>query len=228
MDTPIEKLIERIEGETPNEYSAFLAFAQLPPSQRIGADMMKYVAENSMLVAAQIPHIRSKNQWHERANQIDAHNWMVDHQKREKLREADNEKFIAESRLIQEKALKLSDQMMDVAGHLLTSAKLIDKTIETGHVTTKDGRKVPTVTTVHMKSKVSDIPRLAEVGMKMARLAADLPTEIIETDLAAGADLSNLSDEELIALREKNHRTLLEKSGILKSNTPTDETPLIG
>ena len=99
--------------------------------------------------------------------------------------------------------------MLDVAENLVQSASLAGKLVETGHVIDQDGRRVPTHTEIHMKAKVSDIPRLVDSAVKNTRLVNDLPTEIIRPVLPAPSELSSLSDEALENLRDDNRKVLV-------------------
>lgn len=219
METSLDKLIEKQPGESDIEYAAFLFFAAMPPKERHEKTMVPRVAEYSGLAAASVWNARAEFSWFDRANLIDAHNWLVENQKRADMLSEDNAKFIQETREIKEKSLDASRKMLSVASNLLDSAELVDQIIETDHVITQDGRRVPTHTTIKMKAKISDIPRLVDTAVKVSRLASELPTEIVENDLAIGADLSQLSDEELLALRHKNHRRLIEKGAASKVTT---------
>jgi hypothetical protein len=153
------------------------------------------------------------NTWLDRASAVDAQRWLHEYKEREKLLKKDNAEFVAENRKVKQQSQKIAQKMLNVAGNLLENAELAGKVLETGHVTTKDGRKVPTHTTIEMKAKISDIPRLAEAAVKISRLAADLPTEIIESlpIVADGKDLGSYTIEELEQMQAKNREVLMGK-----------------
>lgn len=209
MDNSIEKLIERYDGETETEYSAFLYFSSLSPKERIGPGITKKVSEYSGLTETSVVVTKNRHSWNDRALLIDAHNWMIENEKRQALLSKDNEHFIQENREVKNESLQISKQMLTVAKKLLQNAELVDDIIETGWVETNDGRRVATTTQIKMRAKVSDIPRLVETAVKVSRLAADLPTEILANDINRVTDLSNMTDEEIMELRAKNNKELL-------------------
>lgn len=204
--------IQRVDGETPDAYQAFLQFCWLQGSDRTTKEVAKITGFSTHSTSIW----SSNHNWAERAAIVDGLRWAHEYKAREATRQKENEKFAKENQSIKEKAMKAANQMLDVAQHLLQSAEIVDDMIETGHVETVDGRMVPTHTVINMKSKVSDIPRLADTAIKISRLVNDLPTEIIASEIPIGSDLKNLTTEELIALRERNQQILREKGAISK------------
>ena len=209
----LEKAIQRFsEYESGDAYQAFLTYAFLSGKDRTierCAEMMGYEKRT-------IAGWYGSYQWKERADQVDAQRWLRDFRIREQETAKDNRHFIDENRKIKREAIKISQKMLNVASNLLDSAELAGKVIETGEVETIDGRFVKTKTEIHMKAKISDIPRLADVGVKLARAANDLPTEPIDPTIAPTSNLQSLSKEELERMREDNRDILIKHGAVQK------------
>lgn len=202
--------IERLPGEPPDAYQAFLKFAWLQTSER---SIERTSKETGYTIATcQVWSMNYK--WSDRATEVDAQRWLHEHLEREKLQFEDNKRFVEANREIKERSIATARKMLRVADNLLETADLAGETVETGHVITSDNRSVPTYTTINMKSKISDIPRLVDTAVKVARLAADLPTEIIDPvqRVAKNGNLRDMSDEELEAALAEN-RERVEKLG---------------
>lgn len=210
--------IAKLDSETPEAYQAFLAYAWLQGVDRT----LKNVAEKTGFAHISCKMWSDDNNWKDRAAVIDGLRWKAEYEHRESIIRADNDKFIQQNREIKEQGIKIGKQMLAVAGNLLNSAELADEVIATDEIETKDGRIVPTYTTIKMKAKISDIPRLVDTAVKVTRLVQDLPTDIIEMDLPVNADLSKLSVEELIELRDKNQRKMREIAAEGKVETVSD------
>src|SRR4051812_17680940 len=114
MDNPIEKLIERYPSETDIDYAAFLYYSSLSPKERISAGVLKKVAEYSGATEYRLSQIRIEHNWTDRALLIDAHNWIVENEKRQALLSQDNEHFIEENREVKNQSLKISKRMLNV------------------------------------------------------------------------------------------------------------------
>lgn len=211
--------IERLPDETPDAYSAFLQYAWLMPSQR----SCQRVADDTGHAVLSCKRWHKDYNWQDRAATVDGIKWIHEFKAREASVAKDNEKFVEENRRIKEQGLEMSKKMLNVAGKLLDSAELADEIIETDHIMVGD-RKVALNTTIKMKSKVSDIPRLVDTAIKVTRLVQDLPTEIVEfsEQIPVGSDLKGLSVEQLMALREKNQAILREKGAIAGIQTAPD------
>lgn len=226
LDEEILKLIERQENEPPNAFTAFLFFASLIPSERPGHIAFPKVAAHVQTDVQNIRRWFNNYQWDERVSTYDAYVFLENHKQRSQLAQQDNIRWVEEHRKAKDRTLNIADKMLSVAENLLSTAEMSGKVIETDKIQTADGRMVPTKTIIHMKSKVSDIPRLVEVAVKTQRLAADLPTEIIEDrDGIMTADLSTLTDEELQSLIEKNNKEIIQLGATAKV-TGDDRAPI--
>jgi hypothetical protein len=203
--------IAKLPEETNDNYQAFLAFAWLQGKER----SCELVAERTGFGLGTCKIWQMQYRWLERASAVDAQRWLHEHSEREKLLAKDNEEFINANRKVKRKSLQLSNKMLGVASKLLDDAEMSGKVTETGMIETKDGRMVPTLTTIEMKAKISDIPRLVDTAVKVARLAADLPTEIInDLGVRPGTDFKDLSLEELQELQASNRKRLLENGAV--------------
>lgn len=210
--------IEKLPTETNDSYQAFLKFCWLQGKERSPENVAEELGYSVMTCRAW----SFDHKWLDRADMVDAIKWKHEFTQRERLLEKDNQKFAEQNRHIKDQAMANARKMLNVANNLLAKAEIVDETVETGMVETKDGRMVPTFTEIRMKSKISDIPRLVDTAVKTARLVQDLPTEIIEAQVPVGADISNLSIEEILALREKNQRYLREKGAERKIETVSE------
>lgn len=209
----LEATIEKVSPDEPNDaYQAFLRYASYIGKQRT----LERVASDLGFGLTTVQVWSSRYQWMKRVDQVDAQRWIIEHRKREELLEQDNKHFIEENREIKQKSITIAKKMLNTATNLLSSADLAGKVIETDKVTLLDGSVVPLKTTIEMKSKVSDIPRLVEVAVKVARLSADLPTEIVRPQILSSDDLEKLSAEELLQLAQDN-RAELNRLGITQN-----------
>ena len=204
--------IRRLDIESQDAYQGFLQYAWLTGKERTSGKVAEILGFSHITVKLWSQEFN----WSERVSIVDALRWQREFKEREKLLEKDNQKFAEENRQIKSQAISTSKKMLNVANNLLNSAELIDEMIETGKIETVDGRMVPTHTVIKMKAKISDIPRLVDTAMKVSRLAQDLPTEIVDHQIPIASDLSNLSVEELMDLRDQNQRVLREKGAISK------------
>lgn len=200
------------DSETNDAYQGFLTFAYLTGKAR----SLEAVAEKLGYNVHTVKIWCTQYNWIARVDQVDAQRWLREFRERERLTAKDNKKFAERNTKIREKSFAVSEKMLAVAEKLLQSADLAGEIIETGHVETADGRKVATMTEIHMKAKISDIPRLVDTAVKVARLAGDLPTEIVDRMIPATGDLSTLSFEELTKMRDDNREILIEKGAIQK------------
>lgn len=198
--------IERLPEETGQAYQAFLQYAWLQHTDRTN----NKVAEKTGHSLMSIRGWAINHNWVERAALVDGLRFKFEFQQREQLQAEDNAKLITENRQIKLDGIKIARRMLTVADNLLNSAEVVDQIIETDHVETKDGRMIPTTTTIHMKAKVSDIPRLVDTAVKVSRLVQDLPTDIIQTQMPAATEVREMTTEQLMALREKVQRELRE------------------
>jgi hypothetical protein len=196
--------IEKLPGETPDAYQAFLIFARLQFGDRTKPNVAAITGYSAIAIAGWSTQFN----WTERANILDAEEEILIREDRMKLMKKDNLQFAEKAKAIKEKAFSLGEEMVDAARDLLSNVKFIDKVVKTGEVETKDGRMVETHTEIIFKAKVSDIPRLADVGMKITQLAAGLPTEIVETNAIDVSKLKDLTREELIAQMEKEEQEI--------------------
>jgi hypothetical protein len=170
--------IEKLPGETPDAYQAFLIFARLQFGDRTKPNVAAITGYSAIAIAGWSTQFN----WTERANILDAEEEILIREDRMKLMKKDNLQFAEKAKAI--------------------------KVVKTGEVETKDGRMVETHTEIIFKAKVSDIPRLADVGMKITQLAAGLPTEIVETNAIDVSKLKDLTREELIAQMEKEEQEI--------------------
>lgn len=201
--------IEKLPGETPDAYQAFLVFARLQFGDRIKPNVAAITGYSMVAINGWSVDF----DWTNRANVLDAEEEILIREDRLKLMKQDNVRYAEQSRKIKDKAFELGEKMVDAAADLLSNVKFIEKVVKTGEVETKDGRMVETHTEIHFKAKVSDIPRLADVGMKITQLAAGLPTEIIETNSVDLQQIKNLSREEIIAQIEAEEQEIAKRSG---------------
>jgi hypothetical protein len=201
--------IAKVPGETADAYQAFLVYARLQFGDRTKDNVVKGTGYSDVSVKNWMLDFN----WIERANVCDAEEEILIREDRQQLMKQDNLRFAEKSRAIKDKAFSLGEEMIDAAKDLLSNVKFIDRVINTGEVETKDGRFVPTHTEIIMKAKVSDIPRLADVGIKITQLAAGLPTEIIETNSINTTEIKNLSREEILAQIEAEENEINKLSG---------------
>jgi hypothetical protein len=201
--------IDKLPGETPDAYQAFLIYARLQFGDRTKDNVSVITGYSGVAIAGW----STKFNWIERANILDAEEEILIREDRMRLMKQDNIRFAEKAKEIKEKAFSLGEEMVDAARDLLKNTKFIDKVVETGEVETKDGRMVKTHTEIHFKAKVSDIPRLADVGMKITQLAAGLPTEIIESNSVDVAKIKELSREEIYAQIEAEEKEIARRTG---------------
>lgn len=220
----LEQIVQRRDDESQGAFSAFLAYCSLPTKERLNqSQVLKLVAEATGLSESTLFQYRQLYDWDERVSQVEAQRWIREEADRQEQIAADNKKFVAQNRKLKERTNNISLSMLEVAEKLLEKVKVSDEKIEEGFVETVDGRKVPTFVQYHVKAKVSDIPRIVESALKAQRYIQDLPTEVVETEIPIGADLSGLTVEELIALREKNQQILREKGALGKVQQISDK-----
>lgn len=210
--------IERILGEPADAYAAFLQFAWLSGAERT----TNKVAEITGFALSTVRMWSTSFDWVDRAAVVDGIKWTHEFKKRQAILEKDTLEFADANRKLKTEGLAAAHKMIATANRLLEKAEVVDEVIETGMVETKDGRMVPTTTEIHMKSKISDIPRLVSTAVTVGRLVQDLPTEIIEDRVPIGADLSNLSVEELLELQERNRAEMRAKNTASKIAPATD------
>lgn len=201
--------IAQLETETNDAYQGFLCFVSLRGKQR----SCERVAALLGYSEGGVKLWQMNHKWQERSSAVDAQVFIKEQQDRDQLTREDNEKFAKDNAAIKQKALRITAKMMDVAENLLSKAELDGKVVETGIVTTDDGRKVATHTEIHMKAKVSDIPRLVDTAVKVTRLVNELPTEIVRPILPNTSALAKMSEEELNALADDN-REILVRHGV--------------
>ena len=210
--------IERIPGEAADAYQGFLQYAWLNGAERSS----NKVAEITGFPLSTVRMWSTSFDWVDRAAVIDGIKWTHEFKKRQAILEKDTLEFADANRKLKMKGLEASDKMINTALNLLKKAESVDEIIEGDEVETKDGRMVPTTTVIHMKSKISDIPRLVSTAVTVGRLVQELPTEIIEDRVPIGADLSNLSFEELLELQERNRAEMRAKNTASKIAPATD------
>lgn len=206
--------IEKIEGETTQSYQAFLCYAFLQGTERTYEEVANRTGFNkdTMRMWAH------QNKWNERVSAIDATRWLKEFEERESLLKSDNEKFVQANRKIKHQTIEQAEALLKLSSKLITRALDADEVIYGDYVETKDGRMIPTTTTIKMQSKVSDIPRLIDTAVKSIRAVNDLPTEVIERITVSDEDLSNLSIEEIIERRNRNRSDMANVSATIKLN----------
>lgn len=200
LDVPIVQEI----GEPSDAYQAFLQFAWEQYADR----NIARVAQITKYPESRIASWHKNWNWEERASMVDSIRWKYEFRQREKELAKENAEIAQRNRSIKEKGLQITEKMLTVAQNLLNSAELVDEMVESDFVDTADGRRVPTMTVIKMKSKISDIPRLVETAVRTNNLVQGLPTEIVETVSLDSVDLENLSYEQLKQLKEKNEKDL--------------------
>lgn len=201
--------IQKLPEETTDSYQAFLVFARL----QFGDRKLSHVAAITGYSEKAVNGWSADFNWVDRANILDAQEEIIIREDRMKLLKADNVRYAEKSREIKDKAFELGGKMVEAAQDLLSNIKFIDKIIETDKVETKDGRMIATHTQIIMKAKVSDIPRLADSGMRMTQLATGMPTEIIEINPFDISQIKTLSDEQIVAQIEFSDREIQKRSG---------------
>lgn len=211
--------IEKLTKEPHQAYEAFLQYAWLQYAERTVARVVKITGLPEFKIQAWFRAF----DWQDRASLVDGMRWNHEFRQREAVLSKDNEKFAEMNRSIKERGLAMSTKMLAVAEKLLGDAEISGNIIETDRVTTADGRSVPLMTQINMKAKISDIPRLASTALLLARAIQDLPTEVLDQHkpLPIG-DYSELSLEELEAMRSENRQQLALKSGISKVDDSPD------
>lgn len=204
----LEIAIAKHPSESNDAYQAFLCFVALRGKQRC----LETVAEATGYALSTLKQYQMFYKWLDRADAVDAQVWIREQQDREQIIRKDNEKFAIENAAIKKDVLRIGRKMLKSAENLLQNVEVSGKVIETGHVETKDGRRVATHTTIEMKAKVSDIPRLVDTAVKVTRLANDLPTEIVDLpQLPKAGEIGKLSIEQLQQMREDNRQVLVKK-----------------
>lgn len=201
--------IAKVDRETPDSYQGFLCYASLKGKDRSidrVAQLLGYHVGTVNLWSQQF-------KWQERSSAVDAQVFIKEQQERDQLTREDNERFARENSKVKDRAIKITNSMLDVAENLLKSATLAGKLVETGHIVDQDGRRVPTHTEIHMKAKISDIPRMVDSAIKNTRLVNELPTEIVRPVLPSSSQLKNMSTEELQQMSEDN-REILVRHGV--------------
>lgn len=182
-DEVIRQLTDVEPDESPQAYAAFLYWANLPPSERFQTDTMDHVAEYAGLSLVTVKQYRASFRWTERIKLIDAHFARIQFNQRVEANREHNLKFAADTREIQDKALKLSKQVLGVVEMLVETAALGSKVHETDYVQAlqKDGthKTVPRTTQVIMEAKVSDIALLLRAGVDVPMKVAGLPIETV-------------------------------------------------
>jgi membrane-bound inhibitor of C-type lysozyme len=209
--------IAMLDTETNDSYQGFLCFVSLKGKQRSTERVAQLLGYHEGTVKIW----QQNHKWMDRASGVDAQVFIKEQQERDQLTREDNEKFAKENARFKDRALKITNKMMEVAENLLQSATLANKMVETGHVIDAHGRKVPTHTEIHMKAKVSDIPRLVDTAVKTTRLVNELPTDIVRTTIPNSSALSSMTDEELTRMREDN-REVLVRHGLQEVIDKTD------
>lgn len=206
--------IEKHSEDEPNEaYQAFLQYVSFSGPSRTFEKVVAWSGYN----AAQIREWARTYEWVKRADGVDAQRWLYEEQKRQEACQADNQEFAENNRKLKKEGQTILSKMLTVSSKLLDAALDANQVKETGWVKTDDGREVPTMTTIEMKAKISDIPRLVATSIQMSRLINDLPTEIVDINRnIVPSNLANFSWEQLEQLEKDNREVLNRVSGAQK------------
>lgn len=201
--TLIEQIIAREPDEPLLAYTAFLTFAGLPPNER--SNFASVTPKLSAVTDRKKEQIRlwSKTyKWDERVGKLETYLFGLQVRDRAEAMRLNNQEYIEENRKFVRRAQNVAQMAVEAAEELLKIA-LTREAVETGHVTTEDGKVVPTVVQFNMKAKVSDIGSLMRAAAQVQRSVAGLPTEMSELESNKPVDLSDMSDEEIEAALNK-------------------------
>lgn len=205
--------IEKLPDEPSEAYQAFLAYAWLQYGERTYTG----AAQRANMAPQTVSRYAQEFDWANRVSAVDAARWLKEFRDREALTEDDNRRYVEANRDAKDKLLNISQKMVEVAAKLIDSALISDEVIEGDMIQGADGIMYPTSTIINMKAKISDIPRLVDTAAKTMRMINDLPTEAVERNAEfLTQDYSNLSEEEIIALRNQNRLEMLRLGAIEK------------
>lgn len=213
----LEKLIEKMDGESAVAYAAFLFYARLAPSERTANIAYPRIAQHCGKPESTIELWKDNYDWDDRAQTVSAFQFKLDFDEMREATRADREKYIEFNREIKKGMMDNLNKTVGVIATLIGYADLIGEEKKTGEIELADGRIVHQYTTVKMAAKVSDIAILANAVVKCAKVINEFPTEIIENKVVV--DMNNLDkvpNDQLDEFSEKIAKRIDElKTGVI-------------
>ncbi len=183
---------ERQPKESPQAFEAFQAYIQVKDE---GTGGIREVARRLGKSATIIGRWSDRNRWQERYRAYQNHQLILQEREQQTAIREQARAWAGRRIDIREQGFTTGQALLERAMNLLR-LPVFDKVVEK-KVTTASGEEVDTVTVLNFQQSPRDARLMAETGLKLMRLSADMSTE--NFGLPSDVNLDDMSDEEVDA-----------------------------